>query len=299
MGCFFGESKVENLMEYNIAQTENNQKMTIKGKPEVIIIVFLSIFGSACMTPLLSLPFIAYESLYSIGTKTLICEHNASQKVNCKQTSDRLLGYAKPEETTLLNVTKANFHLVTRKKGNDEQWITLNTNDQEVTIFSDRLSPNLNMEAEELASWVEKFNKFVDSGDGKIELIYPASQQWQVIIFPCLLLLFPAIEILLAYLLLQWHCLTFDRNEQSLIWEVQTIFGKQNHRFSLADIQEIKVIKVRGGKGGIFYYIKIYISSRKSPIPLVSNSFTTAQNMAQSLGLFLQINVRDLTDRWS
>lgn len=286
-------------MEYNIVQSENHQKMTIKGKPEVIIIVFLSVWGSACMTPLLSFPFIAYESLYSIGTKILTCEHNASKKVVCKQTSDRLLGYANPEETTWQNVTKADFHLVTRKKGNDEKWIALKTNDKEVTIFSDRMSPYLNMESVELASWVEKFNKFVVSGDGKIELTYPARQQWQVVLLPCLLLLFPVIGILLAYLLLQWHCLTFDHDKQSLIWEVQTIFGKQNYQFLLADIQEIKMIKVRGGKGGIFYYIKIYISGRKSPIPLVSNSITNAQNMAQSLGRFLRINVQDLTDRWS
>ena len=303
MGCFFVksfvESKGENLMQYNIVQTENDQKMTIKGKPEVIIIVFLSLWGSACITPLFSFPFIAYDSLYSIGTKTLTCEHNASQKVVCKQTSEHLLGYAKSEETIWQNVTKADFHLVKRKKDSDEQWINLKTNDKEVTIFSDRMSPSLNMEADELASWVEQFNKFVDSSDGKIELIYPASQQWQAAIFLCLLLLFPAIEILLAYLLLQWHCLTFDRNEQSLVWEVQTIFGKQNYRFLLADIQEIKITKVRGNKGGTFYYIKIYISGRKSPIPLVSNSITNTQNMAQSLGRFLKINVQDLTDRWS
>jgi hypothetical protein len=286
-------------MEYNIVQTENHQKLTIKGKPEVIIIIFLSVFGSACITPLLSFPFIAYDSLYSIGTKTLACEHNASKKVICKQTSDRLLGYAKPEETTLQNVTKADFHLVTRKKGIDQQWITLKANETEITIFSDRLSPSLNIEAEELALWVEKFNKFVDSGTGIIELIYPASKQWKVLIFPCLLLLFPAIGILLAYLLLQWHCLTFDDKEKSLIWEVQTIFGKQNYQFLLTDIQEIKMTKVRGNKGGTFYYIKIYIYGRKSPIPLVSNSITTAQNMAQSLGAFLQINVQDLTHQWS
>ena len=152
MGCFFVESKVENLVQYNIVQTENNQKMTIKGKPEVILIVFLSIWGSTCMTSLLYFPFIVYNSLYSIGTKTLTCEHNASKKVICKQTSDHLLGYAKPEEKTWQNITKANFHSVRRKKENDEQWITLKTNDKEVTIFSDRMSPSLNMEAEELAS---------------------------------------------------------------------------------------------------------------------------------------------------
>jgi len=274
-------------MQYNIVQTENNQKMIIKGKPEVIIIVFLSIWGSTCMTPLFYFPFIAYDSLYSIGTKTLICEHNASKKVICKQTSDHLLGYAKPEETTWQNVAKADFHVVARKKGNDEQWITLKTNDKEVTIFSDRLSRSLNMEAEELASWVKKFNKFVNSGNEKIELIYPASQQWQEFWFLGLLLLFPAIAILLTYFLLQWHCLTFDHNKQSLIWEVQTIFGKQNYQFLLVDIQEIKITKVRGSKGGIFYYIKIY------------SSITTAQNIAQSLGRFLKVNVQDLTNQWS
>ncbi|ELS32811.1 MULTISPECIES: hypothetical protein [Pseudanabaena] len=284
-------------MQYDIVQSENAQKMIIKGKPEVIIMVILGIWSSACMAPLFSFPFIAYDSLNSIGTKTLSCEHNAPKKVICKQTADRFLGYAKPEETTWQNVTKADFHLVTRKKGRDQQWITLKTNETEITIFSDRLSSSLNMEAEELALWVEKFNKFVDSGSGKIELIYPASQQWQVLIFPCLLLLFPVIGILLAYLLLQWHCLTFDRNAQSLIWEVQTIFGKQNYQFLLTDIQEIKMTKVRGNKGGTFYYIKIYIYGRKSAIALVSNSITTAQNMAQNLGSFLQINVQDFSNQ--
>jgi len=176
-GAFLLNLKIEKLMEYNIVQTENNQKMTIKGKPEVIIIVFLSVWGSACMTPLLSFPFIAYESLYSIGTKTLTCEHNVSKKVVCKQISDHLLGYAKPEGTTWQNVTKADFHLVATKKWREEKRITLKTNDKEVNIFSDRMSPYLNIESVELASWVEKFNKFVVSGDGKIELTYPANQQ--------------------------------------------------------------------------------------------------------------------------
>ncbi len=288
--------KIEKLMEYNIVQSENHQKMIIKGKPEVIIIVFLSIWGSACMSPLFSFPFVAYDSLYSMGTKILTCEHNGSKKVICKQTSEHLLGYAKPEETTWQDVTKADLHLVARKKGHDEQWITLKSNGKDVTIFSDRLSTSLNIETDELANWVERFNRFVDSSDGKIELVYPANQQWSVLLLPCLLLLFPTFGLLISYFLLQWHCLTFDREQQSLIWEVQTIFGKRNYQFLLANIQDIKLTKVRGSKGGTFYYIKIYIAGRKSPIPLVSNSITTAQNMAHNLGRFLQMNVQDLTN---
>ncbi|TYQ29603.1 hypothetical protein PseudUWO311_01510 [Pseudanabaena sp. UWO311] len=284
-------------MEYNIVPSEDRQKITIKGKPEVIIIVFLSIWGSACMTPLFSFPFIAYDSLYSIGTKTLSCERNTSKKVVCKQTSGHLLGYAKSEDTTWQNVSKAYFHFVTNKKGRDEQWITLTTNDKEITIFSDRMSPYLNIESVELASWVEKFNKFVVSGDGKIELTYSASQQWQVILLPLLLLLFPIVGLFITYFLLQWHCLTFDRDEKYLIWEVQTIFGRKKYQFLLMDIREIILTKTRGSKGGILYYLKIYISGKKSPIPLVFISITIAQNIAQSLGRFLRINVQDLTDR--
>ncbi|NMF60318.1 hypothetical protein [Pseudanabaena yagii] len=283
-------------MEYNIVQSENHQKMTIKGKPEVIIIVFLSIWVSACMTPLLSFPFIAYDSLYSMGTKTLTCEHSAVKKVICQQKSEHLLGYVNSEETTWKDITQADFHLITRKNGNNEQWITLKNDGQEITIFSDRMSTSLNIEANELTTWVERFNKFVNSSDGKIELVYPANQQWQVLFLPCLLLLFPMFGLSLAYLLLQWHCLTFDREQQSLIWEVQTIFGKRNYQFLLTNIQDIKLTKVRGSKGGTFYYIKIYITGRKSPIPLVSNSITTAQNMAHNLGRFLRINVQDLTN---
>ena len=107
-------------MEYNIVQSENHQKMTIKGKPGVLEIVIASFLGYGFISPLFSFPFIAYSSLYSLGTKTLICEHNQSKKVICKQISEHLLGYAKPEETTWQNVTKANFHLVPRKKGSDE-----------------------------------------------------------------------------------------------------------------------------------------------------------------------------------
>jgi len=295
-GAFLLNLEAKNLlMEYNIVPSENHQKMTIKGKPEVIIIVFLSIWGSACMTPLFSFPFIAYESLYALGTKTLTCEHSAVKKVICKQKSEHLLGYANPEETTWQDITKADLHVVTRKNGNNEQWITLKSKDKEITIFSDRMSTKLNIEASELATWVEKFNKFVDSGDGKIELVYPANQQWQVLLLPCLLLLFPTVGLLMSYFLLQWHCLTFDREQQSLIWEVQTIFGDRSYQFLLTNIRDIKLTKVKGNKGGTFYYLKIYIAGRKNPIPLVSNSITTAQNMAHNLGRFLQIPVQDFT----
>jgi hypothetical protein len=286
-------------MEYNIVQSENHQKMTIKGKPEVIAIVFASLLGYGFISPLFSFPFIAYSSFYSLGTKTLICEHNQSKKVICKQISEHLLGYAKPEETTWQNVTKANFHLVPRKKGSDEQWITLTTGEKEIPIFSDGSHLNLNMTTEELTSWVARFNQFVNSSEGKIELTYPVSQQWMLVLLPCLIILFPIVGLSLTYLILQWHCLTFDRDEQSLVWDVQTIFGRKSDRFLLMDIREVTLTKVRGSKGGILYYIKIYISGKKSPIPLVFISITIAQNIAQSLGDFLRINVQDLTDKWS
>jgi len=299
--AFLLNLKVKQLMEYNIVQSENYQKMTIKGKPEVFAIVILGVFGSAFISPLFSFPFIAYSSLYSLGTRTLICEHNQSKKVICKQSSEHLLGYAKPEETTWQNVTKANFHLVPRKKGSDEQWITLTTKDKEIPIFSDGSSYlNLNMETEELTSWVARFNQFVNSSEGKIELTYPVSQQWMAAVFlPCLIILFPIIGLFLTYLILQWHCLTFDHDEQSLVWDVQTIFGRKSHQFLLMDIREITLTKVRGSKSGILYYIKINIAGKKSPIPLVFVSITVAQNIAQNLGRFLRINVQDLTDRWS
>lgn len=283
-------------MEYNIDQSENHQKMTIKGKPnafEIVIVIFL---GYGFISPLFSFPFIAYSSLYSLGKKTLICEHDQSKKVICKQISEHLLGYAKPEETTWQNVTKANFHLVRRKKGSDEQWITLTTKEQEIPIFSDGNHLNINMTTEELTSWVESFNQFVNSSQGKIELTYPVSQQWMQVLLPCLIILFPIVGLFLTYLILQWHCLTFDREEQSLVWEVQTIFGRKIERFLLMNIREVTLTKTRGSKGGILYYIKIYISGKKSPIPLFFVSITVAQNMAQSLCRFLQINVQDLTN---
>lgn len=155
------------------------------------------------------------------------------------------------------------------------------------------------MATEELTSWVARFNQFVNSSEGKIELTYPVSQQWMLVLLPCLIILFPIVGLSLTYLILQWHCLTFDRDEQSLVWDVQTIFGRKSDRFLLMDIREVTLTKVRGSKGGILYYIKIYISGKKSPIPLAFISITVAQNIAQSLGRFLRINVQDLTHIWS
>ncbi len=292
-------------MEYNIVPNENNQKMTIKGKPEMFLIVFISIWGSMFVSPLLSFPFVIYNSLYATGTKTLKCQHNTPKKVICKQTSERLLGVAKSEETIWQNVTKADFHLVTKKIGRDsrnttKQWITLKTNEKEINIFNDDGYSNLNnMETEELKSWVENFNKFVNSNEEKIVLIYPISQQWINVLPLFLVLLFPVIGLGVIYTVLQWHSLIFDRSEQSLIWEIQTILGKQNYKFSLMDIREIKITKVRGNKGRTFYHVNIHILGKDNAIPLVSASLEIAQNMAVNLGEFLHINVQDLTDRWS
>jgi hypothetical protein len=286
-------------MEYNIVPSENQQKMTIKGKPETIVIVVLSIFFSAFISPLLAFPFVAYSSLYSIGTKTLTCEHNIQKKVICKEVSEHLLGYAKSEETTFQNITRADFHLTANRKGRAQQWISLTANEKERNIFYESGYLNLNLETEELTSWVTKFNQFVDSRGGKIELTYPASSQWGKMLLPLLLLLFPIVGLGLIYFLMQWHSLTFDRDERSLNWEVQTIFGRKRYQFSLIDISEITLTKTRGSKGGIIYYIKIYMSERKKPIPLTFISITNFQNIAQSLSSFLQINVQDLTDRWS
>lgn len=291
-------------MEFNIRHSDYDQKMIIQGKPETIVIVFLAIWCSGALTPLFAFPFVIYEMLYEMGAKTLTCYHDTPKEITCKQVSEHFLGYGKPTEEVWKNVTKAEFYQTKDRRGTnnikERYWITLKTPKKEIYIFNqDSYNANLNIDPEELKLWVSQFNQFAKSSEEKVSLTYAVNDQLLMIFPMFFILLFPGIAVLICYLLLQWHTLVFNRTDHTLTFEQRTIFGLKTDQFLFSNIREIKLLKVRGSKGGISYRCNLYINGKDHPISLTSISLVIVQEMAQTLREFLQIPVYDLTNQWS
>lgn len=279
----------------------DRQVLEVKAKPETFLVIFISIwFLGFAGVPLISLPWLGFNLVYNLGTKTLSCQRN-NNKIICQQKEDKLLGLAAPNVVELSQFKQAKFNNYKSPKGETINWLTLVTNNnREITIFSTKWEQRgFSSDEQTIQSWVNQINIFLASNQQSLTLEYPVREQWSSLLVLVFLTGFPVIGLTVIFLMLQIHNFTFERITQKITYRNSTLLGSKIKTYDWQIIQSLELRKKRGSKGSVYYELK-YLTNDSTKLPsLVATKLNPLQEITQQMGEFLGVMVNDYSDRFS
>lgn len=287
----------------NIRLVKNNHEgLEIKAQPEAFLIAFILIwFSGFGGMPLMSLPFVAYEILSNLGTKTLTYQRN-NNKVTCQEKQENLLGLTQPVIKEVPQFQEAKFNHVKYSESDPINWLTLITTggDQEIIIFENEWEQRgFTADAETVRSWSNQINAFLTSNQPELILEYPVSKQLNTLFPLAFMSLFPVIGFVALFSVLQSHSLRFDRINRKIIHCHRTLLGLKVNTYDWRAIQGIDIRKKRGSEGPIYYELD-WVTDSSARLPrLTTGNLPALQNLAQLMKELLGVVVNDQSHSFS